>query len=114
MISTDRVMNGLVQFLDNELMPKLPVKGWQRPVCGTVIAMAHKHIYNLIDEYKTNPMLVGIGIFNEEGLVDIETLKEEFSRHLGAEGMMIQFPLIGGITFYKNDIDKLYQYIMNS
>ena len=51
---------------------------------------------------------------NEEGLVDIETLKEEFSRQLGAEGMMIQFPLIGGITFYKNDIDKLYQYIMNS
>lgn len=114
MISTDRVMNGLVQFLDNELIPKLPPKGWQRPVCGTVIAMAHKHIHNLIDEYKTNPMLVGIGIFNEEGMVDIETLKAEFSRQLGAEGMTIQFPLIGGITFHQSDVDKLYYYIMNS
>lgn len=114
MIHTDKVMAGLVSFLDNELIPKLPAKGWQRPVCGTVIAMAHKHMHKLIDQYKTNPMLVGIGLFDEDGMVDIETVKTEFSKQLGAEGMTIEFPLIGGITFHQTDVDKLYYYIMNS
>lgn len=114
MVHTDKVMTGLVQFLDNELIPKLPERGWQRPVCATVIAMAHKHIYGLIDEYKANPMLVGIGLFDENGMVDLETLKDEFSKNLGAEGMGISFPLIGTITFHQSDVEKLYYYIMNA
>lgn len=114
LVSTDKVMEGLVCFLDNELMPKLPVKGWQRPVCGTVIAMAHNHIRNLLDQYKTNPMLVGIGIFDENGMVDIDTVKQEFSKQLNAEGMTIEFPLIGGITFHQADVDKLHYYIINA
>ncbi len=114
MVHTDKVIRGLVNFLDNELMPHLPPKGWQRPVCGTVIALSTKRMSSLIEGLKNNPMLAGIGIIDESGMVDIDSVKTEFSKQLGSEGMVIEFPLIGPITFYQSDVDKLYSYILNA
>lgn len=114
MVTIEKVMDGLVQFMEKEFIPHLPPKGWQRPLCATVIAMSRNSLHKLINEYKNNPMLVGIGIFDENGMVDIDTVKDEFSKHLSAEGMIVSFPLIGDITFHQSDVEKLYYYIVNS
>lgn len=114
MVHTDKAIKGLVNFLDNELIPNLPAKGWQRPVCGTVIALASQRVGKLVEGLKKNQMLVGIGIFDDSGMVDIDALKTEFSKQLGSDGMVIEFPLIGPVTFHQSDVDKLYSYIMNA
>lgn len=114
MVTTEKVMNGLAQFMEKEFIPHLPAKGWQRPLCAMVIGMSRNRLHKLVDEYKNNPMLVGIGIFDEDGMVDVDTVKNEFSKHLSAEGMVINFPLIGDITFHQSDVEKLYYYIVNS
>lgn len=114
MVSTDKVMRGLVSYLENELVPNLPAKGWQRPVFATAIALASKSVEKLIDTYKTNQLLVAIGVFDNCGMVDVDTVKSEFVKQMDMEGMVIDIPLLGAVTFHKGDVEKLYTYILNA
>lgn len=114
MVSTEKAVRGLVNYLNNEFLTNLSANGWQRPLAATVIGLSQKNVEKLINTYKTNPMLVAIGVFDECGSIDIDTVKDEFIKHLGSEGMRIDIALIGGVTFHKNDIEKLYTYIMNA
>lgn len=111
MVTTEKAIKGLVRYLDNELMSMLPAKGWQRPVCGTAVAMAAKNAGKLIETLKSNKYLVAIGVFNSEGTIAIEDVKNEFVKQLGTEGMIINIPLIGPVTFHQSDVEKLYEYI---
>lgn len=114
MVSTDKAVRGLVNYLNNEFLTNLSANGWQRPLAATVIGLSQKNVENLINTYKTKPMLVAIGVFDEYGNIDIDAVKNEFLNHIGSEGMRIDIALIGGVTFHKNDIEKLYAYIMNA
>lgn len=114
MVSTEQAMRGLVRYLDNEIITMLPAKGWQRVVCGTAVAMAAKNTGRLVETLKTNKYLVAIGVFNTEGAIAIEDVKNEFVKQLGSEGMVIEIPMIGPVTFHQSDVEKLYEYIVSS
>lgn len=114
MVSTEKAMRGFVRYLDNELITMLPAKGWKRVVCGTAVAMAAKNAGNLVEILKTNKYLIAIGVFNTEGAIAIEDVKNEFVKQLGSEGMVIEIPIIGPVTFYQSDVEKLYEYIVSS
>ena len=40
MVSIDRVSKGIANYMDTELMAKLPANGWERVVIGAAIGIA--------------------------------------------------------------------------
>lgn len=111
MVTLQQVQNGIASFLDNELMPMLPQTGLERLMLGTGVSLLLKKNFNKINDLKEQPLIKAMGIFDEEGMVDIDTLKTEIKNNLTDEGVKIEVPMIGNLTFKKPDIDKLYTYI---
>lgn len=112
MVSIKQIESGIASYLDSELMPMLPQSGLEKVILGTGVSLLLKKNINKIDQIRTMPVVKAMGIFDEEGNVDIETLKDEVKNHLPEEGIKYDIPMIGTITFRKGDIDKLYENIV--
>ena len=46
------------------------------------------------------------------GNVDLEILRESALERIPDEGIKIDVPLIGKMTFYRQDVETLYQFIV--
>jgi hypothetical protein len=55
-----------------------------------------------------------LGLIDENGHIDIETLYEEAKKQAQKETIRIDIPLVGTLKLNGDDIEKLYSYIKNS
>lgn len=114
MIPIEKAKRGIAAYLDAELMPQLPTKGWESVVVGSAIGIAIKKMEKLIDKFKDNPMLQSLEIIGQDGSVDIDALRDSFKEQIAKQGYMEinNVPIVKKLTFRAEDVDKLYDYIM--
>lgn len=107
MVSVNDIVNGITKYIDTEFLALFPETGFQRVMIGAAAAIVIK---------KRTPEAVSIvkalGLMDADGNVDIDTLKTEVQNHMPADGIKMEVPSLGVITFKKEDIDKLYKYIV--
>lgn len=114
MVTIKEIETGVGSYLDNELMPMLGDGGLQKVLIGAGISMLlHKNM-NKLSNLQSNPLIAAMEIFDQDGNVDIDSIQTEISAQMPAEGVKIDVPLVGTLTFKKEDISKLHQYIMNA
>lgn len=109
--STEQVINGLISYADNEVMSKLPTSGkW---VMGTAIGLATTKANNLVETLKTNTIVQMLGIVDEKGMIDVESLINAMKQSADKYGnISVDVPMIGKLTFTSSDVDRLRTYIM--
>lgn len=112
MVTIDQIQNGVATYLDIELMPKLSDNKLQKVLAGTMIGIAISKSGNIIRSYKDNTVVKMLGIMDDNCNVDIDMLKNELIKQVGTDGIPIELPMIGTMTFNKTDIEKLYKYII--
>lgn len=112
MVSIDKIEQGLANYLDGELMPQLQNNGIEKILIGTAASLMIRKSGAIIDGYKDNKLVKMLGLMDENGNVDVEILTEELKNNMPKEGIKIDVPVVGTLTFRKDDIDKLYDYIM--
>lgn len=111
MVSIDKIEQGVAAYLDSELMPQLPTNGVQKVIAGTAISLLIKRSGMILESYKNNQLVKMLGIMDSEGNVDVDILAEELKKNMPKEGVKVDVPVIGTLTFKENDIEKLYEYI---
>lgn len=111
MNTVQQIETGLAEFLDSELMPKLPDGGIQRVITGTAMGLLVKRSGNIIKEYGEHPFVKMLGIVDDKGNWDLETLKEELKNQFPKNGVDVDVPMVGTLTFKTEDVDKIYDYI---
>lgn len=111
MVSVDKVEKGIAAYLDAELMPKFNGGGLERVLVGTVASLVVKRIGTTIASYKDHGLVKMLGIMDDAGSVDIDTLTTEVKKNIAREGFAIDLPVIGTLTFHSEDIDKLHKFI---
>lgn len=111
MVSIEQIEAGVASYLDEELMPNFPDNGIQKVIAGTVIGLAIRKSGSLVLALRDNPYVKMLEIMDEEGNVDLETLKDEFKRNVSESGFTLDIPMFGTMTFHKSDIDRLYKHI---
>lgn len=111
MVSVNKIENGVARFLDAELVSKMPDGGLQKILAGTAISLLIKKSGNFIKAFQQNPMIQLMDIFDADGNVDIDSMATELKKNFPDVGLRMDFPMIGTVTFHKEDIDKLYSYI---
>lgn len=113
MVNMDTIERGVAAYADNELMPKLPEEGLQKVLIGTMLGLGIRKFKTIagamMEEHKEG--LKMLGIMDESGNVDIDTLKEEFRKNIGDNGFSVELPMMGKMTFHRSDVDTLYKYI---
>lgn len=111
MVTIEKIEHGVAAYLDSELMPKFPSTGWEKVLAGTAIGLAIRKSSNIIESYKDNKMVQMLGIMDAEGNVDVDVLAEELKKNISKDGVKVDVPFIGALTFHKEDVDKLHEYI---
>nr|DAF83942.1 MAG TPA: hypothetical protein [Caudoviricetes sp.] len=53
-----------------------------------------------------------LGIFDADGNVDIDILKQVVKDNISNNGFVITVPVLGELKFHKSDVDNLYNDIM--
>lgn len=112
MVSIDKIEQGIAYYLDKELMPKLQSNGWEKVLIGTVASLAIHRSGAIAAEYKDHKLVKMLGIMDDNGNVDVETLAAELKKNISKDGIEVDIPVIGIMKFHKDDVDKLYEYIM--
>lgn len=113
MISIDQVEKGVASYLDTELMPKLDDNKIQKVIAGTAIGIMIRRFGNMAQAMANNEIVKMLDIVDENGNIDIDIIKEELEKQIDDKtGLPVDLPMIGKMTFYKADVDKLYKHII--
>lgn len=112
MVSIDKIEQGVAHYLDGELMPQLQNNGWEKVLVGTAASLAIRKSGAIAAGYKDHKLVKMLGIMDEKGNVDVEALATELKKNIPKEGFKVDIPIVGTMTFHKDDVDKLYEYIM--
>lgn len=112
MVTVDRIEKGLAGYVDAEIIPQLHGNGVERVLVGTCASLLIRKSSTIINGYKDNPLVKMTGIMDEDGNVDIETLAEEVKANMPKDGVHIEIPVLGTLTFKSEDIDKIRDYIV--
>lgn len=111
MANMKAVEKGLGRFIEYEIMGSMPNGSWQKLVAGTAVALGIKNLENTLMSYKEHPLIKMLGLWDDHGDIDIDSVGEALKSNLKEGGMRIEFPLIGYVTFHEDDVDTLKRYI---
>ena len=108
MVSKEQIEKGIAKYLDTELMPQIHTEPWKQLVIGASVSILVKRIGTVIDTAKDNKALSALGIIDNSGDFDIDIIAQEFKSKMPREGIKVDVPVLGSITFHDSDIDILY------
>ena len=110
MVTMEKVKNGLIQYIQAELMPKLD--GIKKIGLGLYAGMAADNAVKMAMQYKDHPAVAVLEVVDKEGNVDIDKLYNSvIPMFQDGKKETIRLPLIGEFRIDRSDIDKLYNFI---
>lgn len=110
MIHYSKVINGLMSYVDSEIIGKMngSLKGWG---VGIVAGLLGKRAERTFSALRENPVLTSLGLIDGE-MVDIEAIYAEALRMAQRGSATANVPMLGAITFSAADVESLYRYII--
>lgn len=116
MVSIDKIERGAASFLDQELLPSMPITGGKKVLVGVGAGVLLKGYMQQLRDLMKNEIAAGAGVVDQDGNVNLEMIRDEVMRRTSDEGMdfHVNVPFIGAVDmkFHRSDIEKLYQHIM--
>ena len=112
-VSMEQVVNGFAKYINAEFVENVDgLKKWA--VIGAA-SLAVGKVNAIGETIQKSKIAKTMGIMDESGRVDIDSLKEHMTFVADSTGPVVQnIPLLGPVTFTKDDIQKLYDFIVNS
>lgn len=107
----EQVVGGIIDYIDNEIINQMATPA--KVIISTGIGLAKRNIENTIGELSSNQVIKALGIIDDNGLIDIDTLSEELRTSMSKVGQMtISLPFnMGQVTLVPGDVDTLVKYI---
>ncbi|MBO5969350.1 MAG: hypothetical protein J6S14_12720 [Clostridia bacterium] len=112
MVSIHTVQSGVIKYIDDEILPKL--QGWKKWTFGAISGLAVTNLPNTFQKIKGNAFVESLGVVDHEGRIDLNKLYSAFIKQAEKGAVVIDIPVLGGLTVDKTDIDKLYKFIMEA
>lgn len=113
MVSVNQIQAGVVKYVDEEIIPK--ASGIEKWLIGVYVSLASKKSGEIVTKMKDMPVIKMLGVIDDNGMVDIDTLYEELLNQAKSKGSVsINMPVVGVVTLNYTDVEKLYQCILAS
>ena len=110
MYNQEQIINGLINYTENEIISKMPTVG--KIVDGNVVGIGMKNIDGIITNLKTNPLIKTLGVIDESGMIDVDTILDSLKQSAVKYGnVIIKLPYMGDLTLTAQDVDLLRNYI---
>lgn len=112
MATINQIEAGAAKYLDGEIAPKIPVNIPNGQLKKAVfLAGATYAVRKNVRQLAANPTLTKLGAMSESGDVDIDGILEAARGAVPAEGLKVTVPILGDLTFYAEDLERLAEYI---
>lgn len=116
MVTMADIERGVGAYLDSELMDQLPADSLERAAIGTVSAIYIKKKMRDLAILLESQTARDIELVDDDGNINLDVLKEEFKKRIPSTGVVYDKGIVGkvfgGLRFQKEDVDKLYTYII--
>ena len=101
-----------MNYIDHEIAPNIPtnIPNGQIKKIAAVAGAAYAVKHGL-EKLVANPALAAIGAEDGDGNVDVEGIVETFQAQVPEKGFKVTFPILGDLTFFGEDLEKLRAYI---
>lgn len=112
MATIEQVEAGIIKYIDNEIAPKIPVhvpNGQLKKV--VFLAGAAYAVRKGLRQYAAHPSLVQMGAVDADGNVDVDGILEAAKGAVPETGFKATVPVLGDLTFYGEDLERLAAYI---
>jgi hypothetical protein len=103
MVTIDQFKRGIDTYFTREVFPKLPEGKRFVAAFGTAL---------LMDGVDKLPIVKTLGLVTEDGMIDIERAYTAAKSASNVAPLVVEAPIIGTMRFMPNDIDRLYQLIL--
>lgn len=110
MVHYSKVVNGLMSYVDNEIVGKMSgsLKAWGIGIVAGIVGSRADKVFAAL---RNNATLTALGVIDGEK-VDIESVYKEALRVSQRGSATANIPMIGAVTFSTADIESLYRYII--
>jgi hypothetical protein len=109
MATIEQIKRGLATFVDKEMLAKMQIGSFQRVMIGTGIGLALSNLDKTLRF--DNPIISMLGVVNEDGTINIDSVASELKKNIPDEGMRFDLDILGiklgSIVFHKNDVEIL-------
>jgi hypothetical protein len=105
-------MPGVSKFIDECILAHYPATSMKRILMAGAVSLYLKKNEGVVDTLTSNPLFTGLGIVHDNGMVDLEILRDTLKSEINKAGFMrLSLPMVGDIDFTTEDVDSLYRYI---
>lgn len=111
MVDIDRIVRGVMRYLDREVLDKM---GWQRWVLGTGVSLYAKNAREIFEEWKDKEVIRMLGVVDGD-MIDLDKLHKELMEQARKGAITIDLPAgLGRVTLSDHDVDLMHNYIINA
>lgn len=112
MVTVNQIEAGLAKYIDAEIAPNIPVNipnGQIKKIA--FLAGAAYAVRRGVRQYISHPVLLQLGAVDEAGNMDLDGVLEAARGVIPEEGFKAAVPILGDLTFFAEDVEKLAEYI---
>lgn len=109
MVSFNQILQGLLRYIDAEMLPK--ITGVQKWAAGVAASLALSNSAQIFQNLKHNQYVKILNIIDEHDQINLDLLYAEFKKQAQKGPIVMNFPMIGSFTFNETDVNKVYSYI---
>lgn len=109
MATVEQVQRGIASFIDTEFAPQLD-DAKQRLLVGGLGGLFAANAGRVLAANKDKAGLALLGVMKEDGTVDVDAVYQAFAPRM-EEPVKFDIPFVGRISFRRDDLDRLVQYI---
>lgn len=108
-----QVVTGLAKYINSEFVEQ--VEGLKKWAVIGAASLAVGKVEAVGATIQKSQIARSFGVVDDAGNIDIDSLKKHLDAAAEKTGPVVQqIPLLGPVTFKKEDIQRIYDYIKNS
>lgn len=109
MMEVARIKDGVMDYATNHMMPKMDSKG--QFVLGLGLGVLSSRMEAVISQLADNELVKALGLI-QNGQIDYDSVFSAAMAQIKRQGkLVVDFPLIGRLTFDEQDLRDLHQCI---
>ena len=113
-VSFENIEKGVASYLDREFLEQYQADSVQKVMIGMGVSLLLRKKSQDARAFLMGDMGKELGLVDENGLIDLDLLRDTLKEQISDNGVRYENRFVGAITFNKNDVDTLYNYIVNS
>jgi hypothetical protein len=115
MVHKSSIVPALSKFIDEGVLSHYAPTSMKRILLAGAVSIYLKQGEKIIDTLTSNPIISTLGVVNNNGMVDIDTLKDVLKSQIQKAGFMrLTLPIVGNIDFTTEDVDLLHKLILET